>query len=394
MNENRKKGLLRRGGICLFLAFFAAGLLIDPKGSAEAARSGIVLSVETIIPSLFPFFVLSGLVLKLPFGRLGKLSDGTLCRLFAINGDLACAYLLGLIGGYPVGARAVVESYRNKRTTKADAQRVLGYANNCGPAFFLSVVGIVLFQSAAVGAVLYSIHVLASVLSGILSRKTTDHTHSPVPTTRTISFAEAFSVSVRDGMTSVIHVSAFVILFSVLLHTAESVGLYAILLSPLKLLPNGWYALGKAALSGLIEVTCGVKALSAYASLYGLPVLVSFLLGFGGLCVHCQTISLFADTGLSAGAYLWAKLRHGALAALLTIPALSLIDSLRLSVPTFYIPYVPVIPVARPFALMAVYGSFFLIFLIFYYFLCRDRKKPLLFSRCLRYNSKESVGNK
>ena len=126
------------------LAGGAAALLCYPQQAMEAARSGLLLCGNVIIPSLFPFFVLSALVVELGLaGALGRLLEPLMGVLFRVNGSCASAVALGFLGGYPVGARTAIELYRKGMCTKTEAQRLLAFCNNSGPAFILGVVGTV-----------------------------------------------------------------------------------------------------------------------------------------------------------------------------------------------------------------------------------------------------------
>jgi len=365
-----KKGLRKKIGTGLFLFFFACGLFFDAKGTGLAAQNGIHLAIETVIPSLFPFFVLSGILIKLQIGIfLGPLADRTVCRLFGIDRELAAAYLLGLVGGYPIGASSICVLYQESRCSKDDALRVLSYANNCGPAFILSVVGVFLFQNPAIGFHFYLIHIAASMLIGILKRKRKPQRPSAVSNCTRPTFTAAFTASVREAMTSILNVCAFVILFSVLLHIAQAFHLFDILLPPV------FRPMGTAVLSGLCEVTCGIKALQPFSGLYWLPIIVSFLLGFGGICVHCQTASLFSDAGLPMKQYLQSKLLHGLIAALLTAALLPYFSKLRSMVPTMFFPHPITVPIANPAGVLILYGSIFLFLLLCYtFFLLLDKK--------------------
>ena len=97
--------LLGAGLFCAALA-----LMAYPQESMEAARDGLSLCANVIVPSLFPFFALAALVVELGLSRyLGKLLEGVMAPLFRVNGACASALALGFVGGYPVGARTAIE---------------------------------------------------------------------------------------------------------------------------------------------------------------------------------------------------------------------------------------------------------------------------------------------
>ena len=116
-----------------------AGLLFYSRQSMDAARQGLSLCANVIVPSLFPFFVLSSLVVELGMaGYLGRALERVMYPLFRVGGPGAGALVLGFIGGYPVGARTAIGLYQSGQCSKAEAERMLAFCNNSGPALSLA----------------------------------------------------------------------------------------------------------------------------------------------------------------------------------------------------------------------------------------------------------------
>ena len=110
--------------------------------AAEAVRRGLTLCARSVIPALFPYFVVSGLFISLGFADgVGRRLEPLTRRLFGVGGAGASAFFLGLLGGYPVGGRTVGQLYRAGRLSKNEAERLLAFCNNAGPSFILGVVG-------------------------------------------------------------------------------------------------------------------------------------------------------------------------------------------------------------------------------------------------------------
>ena len=133
---------LRGAAARLFPVFFGAALLLFPDVSAAAAREGVALCLQTVLPSLFPFFVLSSLLVQSDVPRLlSRAMAGVMYPLFGVSGAGASALILGLLGGYPVGARTVAELYGRGEIAREEAEQLLAFCNNSGPGFFLGVCG-------------------------------------------------------------------------------------------------------------------------------------------------------------------------------------------------------------------------------------------------------------
>ena len=308
----------------LALAVTTAGLMAFPQECLAAAKTGLALCGNVIVPSLFPFFVLSSLVVDLGLaGYLGRALEPVMRPLFRVNGSCATALALGFIGGYPVGARTAITLYRQGQCTKMEAQRLLAFCNNSGPAFILGVVGAGVFQNGRVGVLLYLTHMAASCLVGLVFRfygpreEATSHT---APTFQAKRFTAAFTQAVTGAMTSTLNICAFVLFFTVLLRLLALAGIIPALagffgqvLAPLGF-DEAWAA---QLLTGLVELSSGVAGLTGSGHLAGRAAMAAFMLGWAGISIHCQVLTFLADSGLSPGTYFAGKLLHGGVSAAL-----------------------------------------------------------------------------
>lgn len=275
-----------RGAAALFFpVFFGAALLLFPDVSATAAREGVTLCLQTVLPSLFPFFVLSSLLVQSDVPRLlSRAMAGVMYPLFGVSGAGASALILGLLGGYPVGARTVAELYGRGEIGQEESEHLLAFCNNSGPGFFLGVCGTAVFSSARAGMYLYLIHVGAALVTGVLLRRDLG-----LPRRKAVSRQRApfdLAAAVQGSFAAVGSVSAFVIFFMVLLRLLS-------LVPALAALPP----LPRAALFGFVEMTNGVNALPATRAGF---VLCAAIMNWGGLSVQAQTRALLAGSALSA----------------------------------------------------------------------------------------------
>ena len=144
-------------------------LFLFPEESVAAAREGISLCVDVLIPSLFPFFVLSSLLISTGLaGLCARPLESFMRPLFGVGGAGAAALSLGLIGGYPVGARTVAQLVQRRECSQTEARRLSLFCNNCGPAFFIGAAGVGVFGAKEAGFLLLGANLTAAVLLGIL----------------------------------------------------------------------------------------------------------------------------------------------------------------------------------------------------------------------------------
>ncbi|MBR3751726.1 MAG: sporulation protein [Ruminiclostridium sp.] len=285
----------------------AAVLLFSfPSQSGEAARKGVSLCLDLIIPSLFPFFALSSLVISTGLaGWLSRPLARPMGKLFGVGSAGASLLVLGAVGGYPVGARTLAQMATRGDCSPQEARHLYLFCNNCGPAFFIGVVGGELFGSREVGFLLWGTHLLAALCIGLFCGGPQQRQVRP-PAVATSPLSAQLPDAVTGAFYATLNVCAYVVLFSVLTG----------LLSCVRVLPEG--PLPRALCVGLLEISTGITTLGeAVSSPAALP-LAAFLLGWGGCSVHCQTLPFWREIGLPAGPYLLAKLCQGLVAAGLT----------------------------------------------------------------------------
>ncbi len=294
----------------LSIAALFAALVFRSAQAAEGARQAMAVCAMTLVPSLLPFFALANLLSALGLPELlGTLLGGAAERLFRVSPAGAQAFFLGLAGGYPLGASVTADLRRSGRISRSEAERLLAFCNNSGPAFILGAAGGV-FRSPRAGLLLYVSHVLAAIAVGVLLRgrkravpegaDTPSGNHAAPP-----PFSKALTGAVSRAVASTLAVCGYVVLFGALLGLA---GPWLAALSPLT----------GAFLRGLLELGGGI---SAMAGLQPGPVTLAaaaFLLGWGGLSVHCQTLGVTADTDISCARHLAGRALCGLIAAVFT----------------------------------------------------------------------------
>jgi len=310
--------------ICLALVVAVVALCLFPQESIQAARDGLTLCANVIIPSLFPFFVLSDLTVSLGIVRyFGKLLEPLMRPLFNVRGECAAAVVLGFIGGYPVGARTALSLYENGTCTKAEAERLLSFCNNSGPAFILGVVGAGIFSSSRIGLMLYLTHFLASMIVGVIFRNwgggRAGESKKVTPNFKAVRFTQSFIDAVLNAVQSTLNICGFVLFFTVFIRLLYLSGILPGLAGLLGTLfsrfgfDSDW---AEMLLTGIIEISSGVWSLKG-AAVQNAVAMAAFMLGWAGLSVHCQTLSFIGASDLSVRSYILGKFLHGGISGAL-----------------------------------------------------------------------------
>ncbi len=302
--------------ILLLLAATAAawGLLVYPTAASEGGTRGLGYCLDILIPSLFPFMVLSTFLVKSGLSeKIGKVIEPVVRLLFHLPGCAGATILMSIIGGYPVGARGIAALYESGSITEKEAQRMLCFCVNAGPAFVISVVGSGLLGSPAAGVILFCAQITVSLLLGIVvglfSRKAKPAKRPPPRRTSGPALIESASDAAR-GMTAM---CTFVLLFAVLLSVLRESGFAQFFCATL--LRMGVSAPTAACLlSILLEVTGGCYDATSLGASFAL---ISFAVGWGGICVHFQVLSSVTKIRVSRIRFTLFRLLHGVLAAVI-----------------------------------------------------------------------------
>ena len=262
--------------LATFAIFFIGFMLLRfPETASQGISDGVDLSLGTLIPSLYPFMVLSTLIIELDiFDNIPNIFNKLSLKIFSSGDKCLGVVLLSMIGGLPLGCKMASELYEKGAVTRGDAKKMMLFCYCTGPAFTISSVGFYMLASKQAGLLIYISLVLSAVTIGILSRFFIDDDNTKLcikAKSESSNFIISLVRSVSSGSTAMLSVCAWVILFSCInklieiLPISESFKLF-------------FYSIS--------EVTNGV-----YLSSGTLPLpIIAGIIGFGGLCGHCQVM--------------------------------------------------------------------------------------------------------
>lgn len=294
---NRKSGAL----LAAVLAA-ACALLLFPAQAAQGAKNGVDYSLNVLIPSLYPFMVLSVFIVKSGLSeKIGAVLEKPTQALFRLPGGAAASIVMSIVGGFPAGARSAAALVDEGLLTQAQAERMMAFCVNAGPSFLITAVGVGFLHSARAGAILFLSQLVSFLLMGILSglpARGTPKVHREKQPSRCPGAARALIDSAADAAYSTLMMCCLVILFAAGISLFRSACVSAPLLS----------VAGSAAL----EVTGGCADLARA----GAPLWVFALaVGWGGVCVHMQVYACLGNVKLRRGRFLLCRLLQGAVCA-------------------------------------------------------------------------------
>ena len=311
MREGMKKALPLVGALG-----FLGAMLANAAVAAEACREALAMCGRLLIPALFPFFVLSGVLgrLGLP-GALGRILAPAAVRIYGISGAGASALPMGLLGGYPAGAAYIAEMEKTGAVTKDEGERLLAFCSNSGPAFLVGAMGAGAFGSVKLGLLLYLSHVLAALVTGLFFRGGAVTGEIPDMRLNAVDPAAALTDSVRQAVAAILSVCGFAVCFSVLLAVIDGRGWLSLLCGHIAAHTGFEPSFVRAMLTGFFELGSGTACLQGLRTCPATLALAAFLAGWGGLSVWFQTLAVLEGSRLKASLYLTGRLLCASIAA-------------------------------------------------------------------------------
>lgn len=261
-------------------------LILDGQTAIRGASEGLELCIRTVIPSLFPFFLLS-ITLTGAVSGTGSPLLRPLSAIFGTPKGTEALLLTSFLGGYPVGAQCIARGYQNGQIDKTLAHRMLFFCNNAGPSFIFGIAALQ-FSSPLYGWLIWAIQLLSAAA---VARSLPAYKNAAVRSRNpgNVSFTEALQSALRVMAT----VCGWVVIFRVILAFLDR---WLFWLAPTNI---------QVLLTGLLELANGCCNLSRIENEGIRLILCSSMLSFGGLCVFMQTSSVLQ--GLSRRVYLTGK---------------------------------------------------------------------------------------
>ena len=259
-----------------------------------------------------------------------------------LNGEGAFAFIMGIISGYPIGAKIAVNLRNTNTCSKEECERLLSFTNNSGPLFIIGTVGITMFGNIEIGLLLFTTHILASLTVGFLFRfwnnknrlkgsqfkinnsRFKDTKNISSTTTANIkNLGEIMAESITSSIKTVLLIGGFIIVFSSVISIINSSGLIKIItvaLTPMFKAINLDISFIQGIFTGILELTNGLNLIcNVHVKALSTNILIaSFLLGFGGLSIMLQVLSIVSKSDLSCKPYIIGKILQASFATFYT----------------------------------------------------------------------------
>lgn len=282
-------------GLLLFISVFLSDEI------SSFAKKGLSLAIKVIIPSVFPFLLLTDVAVPFLKFDSSRLANRVFEKTFNVSATASSVLLCGLLCGFPIGPNIAISLYRTKRISKCECERLVAFCNNASPGYVISAVGIGLYGSLRYGLLLYASVVLSSVITGALvGIKKEKSSFSASNIEQSYNFTESVKSAASICLTITGFITAFSVASGILCMIIDSEFALSIIL-PFLEIGNAVLFLSSANLP--IQITLSIS---------------SFAIAFSGLSVFAQMKSLLLPKEISILKYLSIKLLQGIISLFIT----------------------------------------------------------------------------
>lgn len=303
----------------IILIFIGIEILTESSDIMKTVTFSFNIWLNNIFPSLFPFFVLSGILINFGFIELvGELFKPLMYKLFKVKGEGAFVFIMSMISGFPSNAKYVRELYEQKIINENEASKLLMFTHFSNPLFILGSISLIFLNNKDVGLLILICHYLGNFIIGILFR----NYYPSVYKKEKVSIRKALSgmhnkrINNKQSLGTIITNSLLNAINTLLL----ILGIVTMFLCLTTIIDKNINLnnYNQSILNGFMEMTQGLK----YVGLLNIPlklktIISTLIISFGGLSVHMQLISIISDTKIKYLPFLTARVLHAFISSFL-----------------------------------------------------------------------------
>lgn len=302
-------------GIMLLLVFILIFMLSYPNDTINSVLFGVNIWMYNIFPALFPFFILSDLLVNYGFMELLSELFKKITNLFGLSGMASFPILGSLISGSPSGAKYTKQLLDNSLITEDEANYLILFTHSVNPLFVIGTVGSVLLNDKEIGILILLSIILGNFIIGLLFRKKRIYNKDKISIKKALGLMHKKRISNHNNFITILSNSIYNSI-DLLFLLLGIIIVFLILSSFIEkfYIDNNVLIIIK----GILEISQGVKFVSInnYILLYKI-IIITFFLSFGGLSVHLQVASIINRTKIKYKNFLISRIIHSIISPIL-----------------------------------------------------------------------------
>ncbi len=292
----------------MYLLLFTLLILLILSNSydiIENIRFSFSVCVNNVFPSLIPFMILSNIIINYDFiEELSDIFKNIMVKIFKVSKNCSFALIMSMLSGTPSNAKYINDLYTNNLITLSDVKKCLNFCHFTNPIFILGTIGLSFLGNKKIGLVILISHFLSSIILGLLNKKEDINDLSFIHKKINKNFINIFKDSIKttiDTLLLILGIITSCIIITCIIDNIISIDM------------NYKFVYG------LLEITQGLKYLSlSNLSIEIKAIISSFIISFGGLCIHAQVFTIIDNKKIRYIPYFLSRLKQAIISSILT----------------------------------------------------------------------------
>ena len=292
-------------------------MLIFPALTKSGAYTGLILWLYTIIPTLLPYMIISGIICYFnAFTIISNLLYPITKRIFGISKNANYCLIVGFLCGYPMGSKVIADMLNKNELNLNEANYLLCFCNNISPSFIINYVTASILCNCynindatlkSIILILFISPMLVSIIYRIIHKQfnfaTTYTTRLQTTAINDYNFMDR---CILNSFENIFKIGGYIIIFTIISTWIQNISIFS---------KNTSFII-----SSLFEITSGLNSLKYTNFNNNIGILnVIFLCSFGGICSIAQTLSMISNTKLDIKEYIIYKVINGITAILMAL---------------------------------------------------------------------------
>lgn len=303
-------------------------MFIYPIATIKGATSGLLLWFNTVLPNLLPFIIVSNIIIKLNItDYICNVFRPVFEKIFKVSRNGCYPIIIGLMSGYPLGAKTCGDMVTLKKISKAEGQYLLALCNNASITYIINYIAITTLKEPSLQYVILGIIYMSSFVSSLLSLKIfhlqwdisahNDMQQQSSHIKKAFNFREIIDNSIMNGFEVITKVGGYIILFSVISYIMITITSTDNLNAPPFILEIIKFT--RLFIMGILEITTGTYLIGgANISFHAKFLLIVTITALGGFSSLAQTYSVLHQSNLSIKIYIKTKIMNAVIASIIS----------------------------------------------------------------------------
>lgn len=269
----------------------------------ESVTFSISIWKDNLFPTLFPFFVVSNILIQYGFvDIIGNLLEKPMRNIFKLPGEASFVLAISMFSGFPSGAKYTTNLVKENKISKTEAERLITFTHYSNPLFIIGFIGNIILNNQNIAFIILFSHIIGGLIVGKLfsvniKELTKEELKNKKKENNLPSFGKALQISVMDSLNTMFLLLGIVTVFLIVSSVTNE----------LFNLPPLYHTI----ISGILEMTQGIKNIANLEiNNFYKTLLTTTFISFGGLSVHMQVASIITEVNIKYKSFFVARIMH------------------------------------------------------------------------------------